>query len=651
VTARVAASGFALLISILLAVQAVRAADWLPIDPQELQMTRMPNAPGAAAVYLYRQVDRSDVNAMEKNYVRIKILTEEGLKYANVELPFDGQYESINSIQARTIQPDGSSVQFDGKVFDKPLIQARGAKLLARTFTMPNAQVGSIIEYRYVHRLRLGWIYDSRWILSSELYTDHAKFSLEAAPQLFLRWSWPRGLPDGSVGPKNQGNIIQLETHNIPAFVEEEYMPPADELRLRVDFIYDADPSTPGKPDDYWKSRGRRLYQNVQRFAATNRTMTQAVAQIIAAADSPEEKLRKIYARVAQIRNLSYESDAQREANQEKPEGIHDAGDVWQKGYGDNLQITQLYLALVRAAGIDADPVLVATRDRYFFNKSLMNAGQLNGNLVVVKVDGKDLFLDPGTPFTPFGLLPWWETAVEGLRLSKDASIWISTPASGQVDSRVERKAALKFDGGTLTGQLTVTYTGLEAAQRRLGQRDQDDTARKQFLEDDVQRAIPTGINVTLTNQPDWSGWDTPLVAQYDLQVPGWARIAGHRALLPVGLFGNEEKGMFAHTSRTQPLYFANSYQHADDVTIELPAGWVAESVPQARNVDLKRVAYRTTLENGLRTLHFTRQLDFDLLILYTKAYDALRNFYQTVQAADEERAVLSPAPGPRATY
>jgi hypothetical protein len=645
---RVGVCGFALLMAGLVTVQVARAADWLPIDPKELQMTGEPNAPGAAAVYLYRQVDRSDVYYSEKNYVRIKILTEEGLKYANVELSFDGQSESIGEIQARTVQPDGSSVPFDGKVFDKPIVEARGEKLLARTFTMPNAQVGSIIEYRYVHHLRVGWIYDSRWILSSELYTEHAKFSLEGSRGLSLRWSWPRGLPDGSIGPKNQGNIIQLDAHNIPAFVKEEYMPPADELRTRVDFIYDADPSTPSKPDDYWKSRGRRLYQDVQKFAVANRTMTQAVAQIIVATDSPEEKLRKIYARVAQLHNLSYESNAQKEANQEKPESIHDAGDVWQKGYGNNREITLLYLALVRAAGIDADPVLIATRDRYFFNKGFMNAGQLNCSLVVVKVDGKDVYLDPGTPFTPFGLLPWWETAVEGLRLSKDTSIWISTPFPGQADSRIERKAALKYDNGSLTGQLTVTYAGLEAAKRRLDQRDQDDTARKQYLEDEVGRAIPVGINVTLTNKPDWSGSDTPLVAQYDLEVPGWAKLAGRRALLPVGLFGNEEKGMFAHTSRIQPLYFANPYRHVDDVTIELPAGWVADSVPQARNVDLKRVAYRTTLENSRQTLHFTRQFDFDLLVVEPAAYDALRNFYQAVQVADEERAVLSPDPGTR---
>ena len=641
---RVRACGFALAIAGVVTLRTAAAADWLPIEPRELQMTSEPGAPGAAAVYLYRQVDRSDVYYNEKIYIRIKILSEEGLKYANVEIPFDGQNESIGEIQARSVQPDGSSTPFDGKVFDKPIVQERGAKLLAKIFTIPNVQVGSIVEYRYVHRLRYGWIYDSRWILNADLYTEHAKFSLEGAPMPSLRWSWSRGLPEGSVGPKNDGNRIRLETHDIPAFVEEEDMPPANEMRMRVDFIYDLDPSPASKQEDFWKNRGHRLYQDVQRFAVVNRTTTQAVGQIIAATDSPETKLRKIYARVAQLHNLSYESSAQREAKQEKPESIHDAADVWQKGYGDNRQISQLLLALVRAAGIDADPVLIATRDQYFFNKALMNASQLNSCLVVVKVDGNDVYLDPGTPFTPFGMLPWWDTGVEGLRLTKDGPVWINTPVPGHAVSRIERKAALKFGSNNLlSGHLTVTYTGLEAAHRRLDQSDEDDAERKQYLEDEVQRAIPTGITVTLTNTPDWSSWEAPLVAEYDLQVPGWGRVAGRRVLFPVGLFGNEEKGRFTSDSRVQPLYFANAYQHADDFTVELPGGWAAESLPQSRNVDLKRVAFRTTLENGGRTLHLTRQLDFDLFIIDPKAYGALRNFYQTVRVADEERAVLAP--------
>ena len=57
-----------------------------PISPEELKMTSEPQAPGAPAVILFREVDRDDNGrtSHEDNYIRIKILTEEGLKYAEV---------------------------------------------------------------------------------------------------------------------------------------------------------------------------------------------------------------------------------------------------------------------------------------------------------------------------------------------------------------------------------------------------------------------------------------------------------------------------------------------------------------------------------------------------------------------------------------
>ena len=38
----------------------VVADEWQPISPEELKMTSLPEAPGAPAVILYRQVDRDD---------------------------------------------------------------------------------------------------------------------------------------------------------------------------------------------------------------------------------------------------------------------------------------------------------------------------------------------------------------------------------------------------------------------------------------------------------------------------------------------------------------------------------------------------------------------------------------------------------------
>src|SRR2546423_13966703 len=106
---------------------------------------------------------------------------------------------------------------------------------------------------------------------------------------------------------------------------------------------------------------------------------------------------------------------------------------------------------------------------------------------------------------------------------------------------------------GKLSVKLTFRYSVLEAAWRRLEERNEDDTDRKQFLEDQLKQTVPSGITVTLTNTPDWSGADEALVAEYDLKVPGWASSAGQRQLLRAGLFGNEDDRAFAHAIRTQP--------------------------------------------------------------------------------------------------
>jgi len=184
----------------------VEADEWQPISQDELKMTSVPEAPGAPAVILFRQVDRDD-NAKTGNqqeYVRIKILTEEGRKYADVEIPYFREQGNIVALRARTIRPDGSVAMFEGKAYDKTIVKARNVKYLAKTFTLPDVQVGSIIEYRYTEDMAENYVYNSLWILSDELFTKHAKFSLRPNKDFALRWSWPVGLPAGTQPPKEE---------------------------------------------------------------------------------------------------------------------------------------------------------------------------------------------------------------------------------------------------------------------------------------------------------------------------------------------------------------------------------------------------------------------------------------------------------------
>jgi Domain of Unknown Function with PDB structure (DUF3857) len=634
---------------IILCPRTAAAVGFQPVSPEELKMAAEPNAPGAPAILLFRQVDRDDNGrtSHEDDYFRIKILTEEGRKYADVEIPFYKQEGNIVNLRARTIRPDGSIVNFEGKAFDKTIAKAKGLKYMAKTFTLPDVQVGGIIEYYYTLDLSEHYIYDSHWILSNELFTKSAKFSLksyEGYGGFNLRWSW-NWLPPGTSQPKDgPDHVIRMEANNIPAFQTEDFMPPENELKSRVDFIY-SDDSFESDPVKFWKRVGKERNGKLESFLGKRQSMEPALAQIVSPNDSPETKLEKIYARVQQIRNTTYEiRKTQQEEKREKQKDATNVADIWKRGYGDGVQLTWLYLALVRAAGIEAYGVWVSDRGNYFFVPQTMDPNRLDGNVVLVKLNGKDIYCDPGAAFAPFGMLPWVETNVSGLRLDKDGGSWVTTSIPPSLESRIVNKARLKLlDNGDLEGKLEETFTGLEALQRRVEERNLDETDRRKFLEDEVKEYIPAAVDVELTNKPDWDSSAPTLVAEFNLKVPGWGSAAGHRALVSVGLFSGSEKRLFDHTNREHSIYFEYPFEKVDDVTMELPTGWRIESVPPPIDQTGHVVGYSLKVEKDKGEVHLSRVVDVDFLVLEAKYYLVLRKFFQGVRAGDEQQIVLQP--------
>src|SRR5258707_3354416 len=344
------------------------AVSFQPVSADELKMTSEPKAPGAPAVVLFREVDRDDrgQTAHEDVYFRIKILTEGGRKYADIEIPFWKESGSVIGIHARTIRPDGSTVDFWGKGFAKSIVKARGVKYLAKTFTLPDVQPGSIIEYYYTTDFNENFVFDSHWVLNYELFTKKGKFSLKPYvsnySQMNVRWTW-RNLPAGTGQPVEAPNhVIGLEVSDVPAFHTEDYMPPENELKARVDFIYSED-TFEKDPDKYWKNLGKKRNTALEGFAGKRKAMEEAASQIVAPGDSAEVKLQKIYARVQQLRNISYEAektDQEQKRNKEKDPGNVEA--VCKEQYGNGCELTWLFLALARVAGFEASGMWVPDR-------------------------------------------------------------------------------------------------------------------------------------------------------------------------------------------------------------------------------------------------------------------------------------------------
>jgi hypothetical protein len=96
----------------------------------------------------------------------------------------------------------------------------------------------------------------------------------------------------------------------------------------------------------------------------------------------------------------------------------------------------------------------------------------------------RDLFLDPGTPFCPFGLLRWLKTGVTGLVPSKNEVNFIQIPGTRPEAARTYRKIGVELtqDGGA-KGRVETSYYGQEALEIRLDYRNLDEPARKKAFE------------------------------------------------------------------------------------------------------------------------------------------------------------------------
>jgi hypothetical protein len=125
------------------------AQDWPPVTDEEKALKDCPQQPGAPAVFLYREETTSHRTWTTSCYYRLKILTSAGRERANIEVPaFRGWYK-VADLKARVVRPDGTSVPFEGQVFDKTVLRTGGIKVTVKTIALPEVDVGSIIDYRY----------------------------------------------------------------------------------------------------------------------------------------------------------------------------------------------------------------------------------------------------------------------------------------------------------------------------------------------------------------------------------------------------------------------------------------------------------------------------------------------------------------------
>lgn len=659
---------------------------WPPILTEDAAMTDCPQQPGAPAVILYRE-ELTDVESRTTSvFKRLKILTPAGRDRSNIEIQFIEGYSKITGIEARVVPAQGPERKFDGQIFEKTIVRYGKLRLAVIAFALPDVEVGSIIDYRYKvefgrssssakaldeilsglsgreDRPEEGGVKEAKdwralsigtWRVQEDLFTKKVKFSFEnnqSLIALILSGAWRIGWASvgiKGIGPKIGLGKAELEMSDIPAFKAEEFAIPEDMLRMSVDLFYLSTQIADGQ--DFWKLESADWQKGVEKFIGKHGKLTATVREIIGDATEPLEQLKRIYAHVQGLRNLSYEKDLTRA--QRKEQKIRDnsnVSDVLERGYGLRSDITRTFVALALAAGFTAEVVRVTARDNKLFRKEFLSFyDQLDSEAVLVHIGERTMALDPATPLCPFGLLHWSRTNSMALRASDDPPAFFTTPMSAPDMALTQREIVLSLDlQGGLAGTVKTTYRGQEALVRRLVYLHEDDTTRAEALEKEITDILPMGGAATLTKAENFDSNDPDLITYHDISVPGFATVAGDKMLMPVAPLLGAARYPFRTTERGNSICFPYPFRDFDDIVISLPEGLKLEVRPASRKDQNDFSAFSLACaEEGLGKIHIQRDLIIKKSFYPVEHYKDIKALFDSARAIDEEQIILTKIP------
>jgi hypothetical protein len=624
---------------------------WQPVPKEDLELKDNPVNPGSSAMILERQVYTDDQKRVQTEWVRIKVFTEAGRAYADVVIPYVVKSTSIENVRGRTVKPDGSIIPFNGAVFDKIIVKYKKFRYHAKAFTLPGVDVGSVIEYAYALHWKEkfpdyvtqpvftmeGWtVPTTTWTIQQDLFTRHAVFIIRPVKggrldfaKVRLPDNFPSGQPD---------NTMRMEVNNVSEIEQEDYMPPESFLNSRVHFYYSVGPI-----GNYWRTVSKAQAETNEKFIEKTGFLERTAKEIAPPGEPPETRLRKLYARVQQVRYLSYEaSRTEQEEKRQHLSANKSAEDILRHNYASVNEINFLFTALARAAGFDASVVEVVNRAHAPFEAQVMDESQFNAMIVAVRLNGQILYFDPATRYCPFGLVPWFETETVGLRWDKAGGDLVVIHAPATDSSAIERTADLKLqpDGG-LEGTLEIVFIGQEALDMRLSGYQEDEIGRRKLLEDQVKELTPAGATIDLDRVTGWEDSENPLRVQCHLHASRFAAVSRQRMLLPMAVFQANRKSPLDHTNRVQPVYFQHAYREVDTITISFPSGYRLEALPSAAedNTSFAAFSAKATSEGG--RVQFKRRAELKQFYFPVQLYGALRKHFERRRQSDAKNLVL----------
>ncbi|MFL0354261.1 DUF3858 domain-containing protein [Xanthomarina sp. GH4-25] len=643
------------------------------VSKEELKETQHPLEPNANAAVLYRSQDVKftyvqDLGFVQQNYVseRIKIYNKEGFEYATKRIRlYDGDKNTedvLKSLKAYTYTLENNKI-VETKLGKNEIFEEKINKYWKATqFAMPNIKEGCVIEYKYMIEsellaideipfqttipinkldLRVGtpeyYKYSTIVNPKATYYPQLKQFNEQAKITLSkTRQSNARSV--GSATSLDYStidyfiNVITSNLVNIPSLEDEAYVDNLSNYQAKL-IMELKSIQFPNEPFENlstsWEEVTKTIYdsndfgQQLKRSGYFGNDLDTAIA----GATEPIEQVYHIFNFVkSKVKwNGTYGYYTELGVKQAYKQGVGNVGDI-------NL----ILIAMLRETGLDANPVLISTKD----NGIPLFPTRRGFNYVICAVNTEQgqVLLDATESFTSLNVLPVKILNWQGRLIRKDGSSdWVSLSASQASKEIVSLNVKLDSDLSA-TGKIRNQYTDYKALEYR--------NTYENYSEDDLIKAIESkngNLLVSNIEVEDMNVPVKPVLLSYEYQLDEALEEIGDNYYFSPLLFLKIKESPFKLQTRKYPidLNFPTSRKYM--VNIMLPEGFQVESLPE--NVKLEynsnegEFTYLIRENGSMLQLVITLNLN-NTLILPTN-YEQFKQFFELVVNKQAEKIVL----------
>lgn len=592
---------------------------------------------------------RGELNIAFTHHVRLKIFNKDDPSQANIQIPLrisDDKAECLEDLKAVTYNfRDGRKTET--WLNTKNTYQEELSKYVKLTkFSMPDIQDGSIIEYSY--RIISPLIYNFRtWRFQADIPKIRSEFEaiIPATYTYNVIMRGPYKLKEQKSSILREGfrlpgwpidcSRMVYIMENIPAFIEEDYMTAASNFKSAIYFELATVYLRNGSKHHYTKE-----WKNVDRELLTDRSLggqikqeaifEKLLANIISADINDLAKAKAIYTYIKnQIKwNAYYGVFSEL--------GIKRA---LERHEGNIADINLALVAALSAAGLDANAVILSTREHGIVNKLNPVISEFNYVISQLNVDGESYLLDASDPFLPFGMLPLRCLNDQGRVLPLDKpSYWIDIKSNMKRHTNYVLTGELS-DDGILRGKIKVASFNYAAYLKRKEIASYPNI--DQFIEKKKEESV--GMEIVEANVAGIDSTDVGLIENYQVTIKLFDSLPSENAYFNPFILNKISKNPFTLSERTYPVDFGNLSEESYELDIALPTVYDLVSKPADVNIVLAerggQFFNRIKLENN--RLRCEQVLRFNKMIFAPDEYLSLKEFFSRIIQLEKTDIVL----------